>query len=421
MAVRLLNMSRFARLSRPLLRTTRQYSGAAASVDGSYTGPDMKTTVPGPKSKELFGDLMKIQQAGGVQYFVDYNKSQGNYLVDADGNVLLDLFGQVGSIPLGYNHPAIKERITSQGIDTLVNRPALGCFPPTDYAQTLQDALLSVAPKGMSEVMTLMCGSCANENAFKASFISFMDRQRGGPVNPSAEEYASALYNKGPGCPKLSVLSFKGAFHGRLLATLSCTHSKVIHKLDIPALDWPCAPFPQLKYPLDQFVRENQQEEKKCLEEVEDNFSTSQKNGVPIATAIIEPIQAEGGDKHASPEFFEGLQTICKKYGASFMVDEVQTGCGGTGYMWAHEAWDLPEPADFVTFAKKMQIGGFYYTSERRTNEAFRIFNTYVGDHMRTVVLGAIVNEMTKRQLLGQVKETGEVLLTGLQKLETTI
>ncbi len=62
----------------------------------------------------------------------------------------------------------------------------------------------------------------------------------------------------------------------------------------------------------------------------------------------------------------------------------------------------------------------FAVTFFQSPTKAFRIFNTYVGDHMRTVVLGAIVNEMTKRQLLGQVKETGEVLLTGLQKLEVS-
>ena len=71
-----------------------------------------------------------------------------------------------------------------------------------------------------------------------------------------------------PGSPKLSVLSFMGGFHGRCFGSLSATHSSPIHKLDIPAFDWPVAPFPQLRYPLEEFERENRQEEEKCLEQV---------------------------------------------------------------------------------------------------------------------------------------------------------
>ena len=66
----------------------------------------------------------------------------------------------------------------------------------------------------------------------------------------------------------MSVLSFDGAFHGRTIGVLSTTHSKPIHKLDIPAFDWPIAPFPQLKYPLEDHVTENKAEEQRCLERV---------------------------------------------------------------------------------------------------------------------------------------------------------
>ena len=76
------------------------------------------------------------------------------------------------------------------------------------------------------------------------------------------------VYLQPPGCPDLSVLSFMGAFHGRTVGCLSTTHSKPIHKLDIPAFDWPIAPFPQLKYPLEDHVTENKAEEKRCLERV---------------------------------------------------------------------------------------------------------------------------------------------------------
>ena len=73
---------------------------------------------------------------------------------------------------------------------------------------------------------------------------------------------------QGPGCPSLAILSFEQGFHGRSLGALSCTHTKTIHKLDIPCFDWPIAPFPQLRYPLHQHQQENHAEEQRCLQEV---------------------------------------------------------------------------------------------------------------------------------------------------------
>lgn len=78
----------------------------------------------------------------------------------------------------------------------------------------------------------------------------------------------------------------------------------------------------------------------------------------------MEPILSEGGDIHASPDFFRKLQRIVKGAGSKFIVDEVQTGVGATGRFWAHEAWDLTSPPDAVTFSKKSQIAGYYCSDE---------------------------------------------------------
>lgn len=72
-------------------------------------------------------------------------------------------------------------------------------------------------------------------------------------------------------------------------------------------------------------------------------LSLSSKSTSPVAAVIIEPILSEGGDKHASPEFFRSLRLIARKHGAFFIVDEVQTGVGATGTFWAHEKWGLKE------------------------------------------------------------------------------
>ena len=185
--------------------------------------------------------------------------------------------------------------------------------------------------------------------------------------------------NRSPGSPQLSVLSFRSGFHGRLFGSLSATRSKAIHKVDIPAFDWPSAPFPELKYPLESNEAANAAEETRCLEEFERILVESQSTR-PVAAVIIEPILSEGGDKHASPSYFRQLRSISKKHGAFFIVDEVQTGVGATGTFWAHEHWGLPqgEEPDFVTFSKKMQAAGVYHKRETRPSAPYRSYNTWM-------------------------------------------
>ena len=318
------------------------------------TGPMIRTAIPGPESKKAIAELDKIFETRSLNMMTNYQNSYGNYIADLDGNVLLDVYAQIASIPVGYSNPSLLLAATSPDmVSALINRPAMGNFPQHDWAQILETGMLRVAPKGMNQVFTALAGSDANELAYKAAFMWRRRQERGGPdVDFTPEEISTSMNNHTPGSPNMSILSFKTGFHGRLFGSLSTTRSKPIHKLDIPAFDWPQASFPALKYPLEQHAEENAREEQRCLDEVENIITTFHS---PPAAVVIEPIQSEGGDNHASAAFFRGLRALTRRHNTLLIVDEVQTGVGATGKFWAHEHWGLDDPPDMVTFSKKAQ------------------------------------------------------------------
>lgn len=99
---------------------------------------------------------------------------------------------------------------------------------------------------------------------------------------------------------------------------------------------------------------------------------------------------------------------------------QVQTGCGATGKFWAHEFWGLQDPPDIVTFSKKMLSGGFFYKSEYRPDQAFRIFNTWLGDPGKLVLLEAVIQTIRSEGLLEKTAKTGEYLLRGLKTAQSS-
>ncbi|KAH6671515.1 4-aminobutyrate aminotransferase [Plectosphaerella plurivora] len=383
------------------------------------TEPSIKTAIPGPVSKQYIEDLDEVFDTRSLNMLTDYSKSVGNYIADPDGNVLLDVYAQIASIPLGYNNPALIEAAQSpEMINGIVNRPALGNFPPHDWASVLRSGILKAAPPGLNQVFTAMAGSDANETAYKAAFMYRRQRERGGPQVAFTEaEITSSMNNASPGSANLSILSFKTGFHGRLFGSLSTTRSKPIHKLDIPAFDWPQATFPQLKYPLEDHVAENEAAEAASLAEVEHLIKTHPS---PPAAVVVEPIQSEGGDNHASPAFFRGLREVTARNGVLLIVDEVQTGVGATGRFWAHEHWDLPSPPDMVTFSKKAQAAGYYFADPAlRPNLPYRQFNTWMGDPVRALLFRAIIDEVHKHDLVTATARVGDYLFAGLEGLAT--
>lgn len=300
----------------------------------------------------------------------------------------------------------------------IVNRPALGNFPQSDWADILETGILTVAPKGLNQVFTAQAGSDANELAYKAAFMHYRQRERGSyDAEFTKEEMETSMANQTPGAPQLSIMSFKTGFHGRLFGSLSTTRSKPIHKLDIPAFDWPQASFPLLRYPLEDPVNAeyNAKEEQRCLDEAEEIMTTYHNK---VAAIVIEPVQSEGGDNHASPAYFRGLREITKKHNILMIVDEVQTGVGATGKFWAHDHWNLESPPDMVTFSKKAQTAGYYFGNpELRPNKAYRQFNTWMGDPARALLFRAIIKEIERLDLVNNTANVGDYLFSGFERL----
>jgi 4-aminobutyrate aminotransferase/(S)-3-amino-2-methylpropionate transaminase len=381
-------------------------------IAGEPRQASMLTAVPGPRSQALQARHQRVQDARTVHYYQDGRRSVGNYAVDVDGNTLLDVYGHIACVPLGYNHPDLLAAWQSERFAWLAGwRPALGVAPPPEWVELATGALLRCAPPGLDRLMTVTSGAEAAENAMKAAFAWKMARRRDGKPW-STDDLASVMHNRQPGTAELQVLSFEGGFHGRTLGALSATRSKALHKLDFPAFDWPVAPFPANRFPLAEHMADNAEAEARSLAVVEQHLRSGR-----VAAVIVEPIQGEGGDRHASPAFFRALRRLCSDHEAAFIVDEVQTGLGATGTFWAHSQWHLDEPPDVVTWSKKFQLGGLHLRPEFMPTEAFRLFNTFLGDPLRAAQAEVILEVVERDDLVGHTRRTGERLLAALEAL----
>uniref|UniRef100_A0A1I8F8X0 4-aminobutyrate aminotransferase, mitochondrial n=1 Tax=Macrostomum lignano TaxID=282301 RepID=A0A1I8F8X0_9PLAT len=306
-----------------LLRPARPMSSSAVAEPA---GPSIRTdSVPGPGPKQLMEEANKKQLPHGIYFFADYSKSSGK--------TTLWMWMATLCWTCSCRSPLCPSEMS-------INRPALGVCPPSDWVDRLNASLLSVAPKGLSRVQTMMCGSCANEKRHQDALHAAKQRA-GRPV--SQQELDSTMLNELPGTPRLSILSFKRSFHGRTpLGVLSCTRSKAIHKLDVPAFQWPAVDFPAYKYPLEQHQEHNAKQEKLSLVQVEETVNR-QRATEPVAGLIA-------------------LRSLCSKLDVPLLVDEVQTGGGLCGTYWAHEQWGLDSPPDAVTFSKRTLLGGIYFS-----------------------------------------------------------
>jgi 4-aminobutyrate aminotransferase/(S)-3-amino-2-methylpropionate transaminase len=269
----------------------------------------------------------------------------------------------------------------------------------------------------MAKVFCVDSGGEGVEAALKAAFIVHAERRReraGAPKNPlelGDAEQRGFLDNAGTDAV---VVSFAGAFHGRGLGPLSATHSKAIHKADLPAFPWPTAPFPARRFPLAQHAEENARTEAGALAELEKILDA---HAGRVAAVLIEPVQSEGGDRHASPAFFRRVQELATAAGAAFVLDEVQTGVGMSGTLWAHEQLELPRPPDMVCFGKKMQMGGFFATAPYAITQFGRMYQTKNGDRARAMIAEAILDTVVNENLLERVRTVGARFLAGLEEL----
>ena len=259
---------------------------------------------------DLFGfnknDLDVTQNAEMVANFVDIAKSKGNYIVDTDGNVMLDVAGTELN-PLGYNHDLFKNVIAGAEFDSgVINGCAADSAASGSFAALVKETLGPVAPKGM-EGITLVNSQNATQEAVKAAML---ERE--------AEGW-SALY-------------FSGSTHGSPLT------------LGGMICGWPKANYPSSKA-----------EESQILEQVRTTVGEKRSSGNIVAAIVIEPTQQSTGYV-ASEEFMNALRSIADDYEAALIVDETSTGCGASGKGF----WQSNVNADYVAFGKRTQATGYF-------------------------------------------------------------
>ena len=356
---------------------------------------------------DVHGILARHILADGFDVVLDLEKSHGVWLHDSrNGRDLLDFCSFFASNPVGFNHPRMKDPEFLEVLHRVAQlKPALADLYTVEYAWFVDVFGRVAKPEHFKYLFFIEGGTLGVENALKTAFDWKVRRNRAKGI---------------PGTRGQQILHFREAFHGRSGYALSLTNTDPVKTDLFPKFRWPRVTNPKLRFPVTLEVETDvAAAEQQSLDEIERAFAD---NPDDIAAIIVEPIQAEGGDNHFRAEFLQAVQRKAREHDVLFIVDEVQSGIGITGRMWAHEHFAL-QP-DALAFGKKAQVCGCMVGPkvDEEPQNVFRVssrINSTWGGGLTDMVRSARFLEIIEQDaLLENTRSVGTHLLEGLRGVE---
>lgn len=358
--------------------------------------PVIKTELPGPKARAIIDADAKYVTPSYPRpdYKLVAEKGYGVWLEDADGNVFLDCNAGVAVCSTGHCHPEIVKAITDQA-STLIHM----CGTDFYYRQ-------------MPELGQKLSEICPIEGDTRTHF-----------ANSGAEAVETALKLAMYHTRRQKFISFFSSFHGRTLGALSLTSSKRAQRLGFmrQALDVVHVPYPnKFRHFTTNKPASEEEVTRDCIAWIENRLFQTTTPPEEVAGIVLEVVQGEGGYIPAPTAFVKELRRICDQHGIMLIVDEVQSGMGRTGKMFALDHHEGVK-ADIMCLAKGIGSGLPVGACVARAD----IMDWHKGAHASTfggnpVCLEAALKTIALLEggLVENAKVVGKYLEDGLRRLE---
>jgi 4-aminobutyrate aminotransferase len=294
------------------------------------TVPQIKTALPGPKAAAI---VARDSQYVSPSYTRDYPfvmaRGEGAVVEDVDGNLFLDCAAGIAVNSTGHAHPDVVQAITEQAKKFLHMSGTDFYYEPQVRLAEEMAAIVPVAG-GTGKVRSFFSNSGAEaiEAAIKLA------------------RYASKRFN---------IIAFLGSFHGRTLGALSTTSSKAIQRKGFGPMMPGVYHAPYANCYRCPVGLKPESCAAECLSYIEDQILIHLVSPDEVAAVLVEPIQGEGGYIVPPAQFHQGLRELTSRHGILLIADEVQSGMGRTGRMFASEHFGLD--VDIVTVAKGIASG----------------------------------------------------------------
>jgi 4-aminobutyrate aminotransferase/(S)-3-amino-2-methylpropionate transaminase len=340
---------------------------------------DLRTEIPGPRSRSIVERKGRVVADPLALYLpIVAAEGHGSTLTDVDGNTYVDFTGGVGCLAVGHAHPKVVEAVQEQAARFLHTDFTI---VPYEVYVTLAERLLGLAPfSSPAKAAFFNAGAEAIENAVK-----FARAYTGRPA----------------------VIAFEGGFHGRTLLALTLTSKTHPYKAGLGpfAPEVYRTPFPN------EYRGITAADALAALERA----LVTQVAAETVAAIVLEPVQGEGGFVPAPQPFVEGVRELCDRHGIVLVADEVQTGFGRTGRMFAIEHFGV-EP-DLVTIAKSIAAGlplsGVLGKAEIMDAPGeSAVGGTFVGNPVALAAALAVLDVFEEEGLVARAQQIGETIRT---------